>query len=124
MEELSKRGEEMLTDTVGGECYLRAGREVFHDVAAAFPLVRPHRDDEGYLHFIRLADLVADPLAREINCDGHVLPPQVLRELYRVTARLGLDNGDHELGRRRVARQKIVSLKKIMRRHVARSEEH
>ena len=54
----------------------RAGREVFYDVAPALPLVRSHGDDEGYLHFIRLPDLVADALAGEIDGDGHVLPPQ------------------------------------------------
>src|SRR3989338_11552603 len=112
----------MLTDGVGGECYLRAGREVFHDIATALPLFRPYSDDEGDLHFIRMAYLVADAFSREVDRDRHVFPPQVLRELYRVPARRGLDNGDHELRRRRVARQKVVRFQKIARGYVAHAE--
>src|SRR3989338_427480 len=113
-----ERREQMFRDAVGWERYLRAGREVFHDIATALPLFCPYSDDEGDLHFIRMAYLVADAFSREVDRDRHVFPPQVLRELYRVPARLGLDNGDHKLRRRRVARQKVVRFQKIARGYV------
>src|SRR3989344_4227703 len=97
-------------------------REIFYGIAACVALFGAHGDDEGDFHLIRLAELIADPLAGEVDRYRHILSAEILREFYRVSRRIFFDDADHELGWRRVFGHQIVAFEKMARRYVTHTK--
>src|SRR3989344_9382284 len=97
-------------------------REIFYGIAACVALFGAHGDDEGDFHLIRLADLIADPLAGEVDRYRHILSAEILRELYGVSGGVLFDDADHELGRGRVFGHQVVALEEMARRNIAHAE--
>src|SRR3989344_6241344 len=112
----------MLCNTVRGKGYFGAGREIFDGVAALETFFLAHGDNKRYFHFVSVADLIADAFAGKVDGDGDIFAPECLCELDGVSGRFFVDEKEHELGRRRVFGEEVVSFEKVARGHVAHAE--
>src|SRR3989338_8083581 len=112
----------MLSNAISGQCNLLTGREILYHIASRVALFRTDCDHKRDLHFVGLANLVTDALAREIDSHRDILSTKVLREAHCMHRGLRLNDAYHELGSGRVRGQEIVGLEKIASRDVAHRE--
>src|SRR3989338_1583362 len=114
----------MFCDPVRGERYLGATREILYCIAAAFALFGADGDDERNMHFVGLAHLIADTLSGKIHCDGHVLSPQILGELYSMISRFLIDDGYHQLRCGSIRGEEIMRFEEVACGDVSHTKSH